>query len=180
MAASIKSAGKAAPATSGASATRQPRHKPAPTEVPARLLHHRHAFEAVDIAEGHRRGAAAAFAALRQARELNSTSATSHEAFALLRDLIAEAGVARSANDGHGRDAAHGHRAWAGSEALRPMVEMVLWALPYFDFDEWERQTLERLEQDDAHIAQEVATQRAAFVQRMRQGRERRALEARQ
>lgn len=180
MASSIKSAGKAAPATSGASANRRPRQRSAQTDVPTCLWHHCHAFERVDPVEGHRRGMVAAFALLRQARE----SAPKGEpipqyAHIMLRNFIAEAGVALLARDFERKGGRNAARMWAAVEALRPFVDMVLWAMPHFDLEEWERQAAQRLEQEDAWILRRQAEQlchqseqREAFVQRMRQGRE--------
>jgi hypothetical protein len=176
MASSIQSAGQAVRATSGASTTSKPRRKATPEQVAVRMFEHAQEFAPASIPEGHARGQRAAFELLQQVRELigprGDRQEHAHEAFSRLRDFISHAGAARLAVNDDGHDRGMSSRQWAGFEALRPMIELVLIALPHVDLAAWQRQEQERLHRDDGWIVRRQAEARAGFVQRMRQGRE--------
>ncbi len=173
MASSIKSAGQAVCSTSGERTKRPSRSALRQEHVQARLCDHLHTFAPASCVEGSWRGHVAVFQQLRDVRtQLGSDDPHAFwRAYLQLRMFMASAGVARLTVPPKG-GARMTTREWAGFEALHPLVELVLAALPHIDLAKLEAENAAKLERGRRWIESAEEDERARFVQRMRQGRE--------
>ena len=137
MASSTKSAGKAAPATSGAGATRKPRPDPSVQRFSVTVHDPEGFFSPADFARGSVRGMAAAASTLTQAQRLalGSDPMQRHAAVLEVRRFMAAAGAAMLADckDPQRKDS----RQYAGNKALSLLADLVVTALPRVDLQAW-------------------------------------------
>jgi hypothetical protein len=122
---------------------------------------------------GSRRGAEAALALL---RELQPRIGTDHHlgAYIRLRAFITNAGAAACAVREGPRSSAPS-REWAARQALGLVVSVALLGLEQLDLDRLEREEFARLARVDDFWNRHEAQEKAAFVERMAQGRRRAA-----
>jgi hypothetical protein len=163
------SAGVPVSATSGAAPPSKTASKTPPRRAVARSRPSEAAF-ALEFQAGKLAGVRSAAELLRRVRDAEGPE-DYHFAVLKVRNSLLAAGAATSGPDKHSRA---GHAAYALAEM---MTAMVAFGARHSDLEEFIDKRLDMAEREGAFIVQHVAKKRCDFVQRMREGRERKARE---